>query len=85
MDRYYVYYYRTKAKVADMRVFTTLGELEDWLFRTKQLNNEDVIITDIIADSRKEKLEKLETYLENQQRIEDITKWANKLRNKWDL
>lgn len=52
MDRYYVHYYRTKAKVADMRVFTTLRELEDWLFRTKQLNKEDIIITDIIADSR---------------------------------
>ena len=52
MDRYYVHYYRTKAKVDDMRVFTTLGELEDWLFRTKQLNKEDIIITDIIADSR---------------------------------
>lgn len=64
MDRYYVYYYRTKAKVADMRVFITLREFEDWLFRTKQLNKEDIIITNIIANSR---YEKLETYLENEQ------------------
>ena len=52
MDRYYVFYYRTKAKVDDMRVFTTLRELEDWMYRTKKLNNEEIIITNIIADSR---------------------------------
>lgn len=52
MDVYYVTYYRSEAKVTDMRVFKSLQELEDWFWRTKKVNEETILILDIIADRR---------------------------------